>query len=101
MHRADLRVIASAHTGLPYAQDYLINNRRHLIINNGSGGVANFRDTTYGVITRLSGQPEQPTDALYGTNLGPLRCDALPIRFDLNQWMTRFLDQWPSGVNGS
>jgi hypothetical protein len=25
------------------------------VINNGSAGLANFRDTTYGVITRLSG----------------------------------------------
>jgi hypothetical protein len=41
--RADVRVFCSSHTGLPYAQDFLLDRRRHLVINNGAAGLANFR----------------------------------------------------------
>ena len=70
------------------------------MINNGSAGLANFADTTYGVITRLSDSPRPPADSLYGTTVGPLRCDALPVWFDLARWMARFLAQWPPGSPG-
>ncbi len=93
--RADVRVFCSSHTGLPYAQDFLLDRRRHLVINNGAAGLANFRDSTYGVITRLSRHDEAPRDSLYGTRVGPLRCDAVPVDFDLDRWTERFLAQWP------
>jgi hypothetical protein len=97
MRRANLRVIASTHTGLAYAQDFLIGGCRHLVVNNGSAGLANFHQRTHGVITRISDQPRQPADALYGTSLGPIRCDALPVSFDLDQWLASFVAQWPPG----
>jgi hypothetical protein len=93
--RADVRVFCSSHTGLPYAQDFLLDRRRHLVINNGAAGLANFRDSTCGVITRLSRHHEAPRDSLYGMSVGPLRCDALPVDFDLDRWTERFLVQWP------
>jgi hypothetical protein len=37
---------------------------------------------------------------LYGTHVRPLRCDALPVRFDLAGWTARFLAQWPPGGPG-
>jgi hypothetical protein len=27
--------------------------------------------------------------------VGPLRCDAVPVDFDLDRWSERFLVQWP------
>jgi len=98
--RADVSVLACTHTGLPYAQDVPDGARHRLVVNNGSAGLGNFADTTYGVITRLSSDPQPPADSLYGITLGTLRCDAVPVRFDLDQWKTRFLAQWPPASPG-
>jgi hypothetical protein len=65
-----------------------------LVINNGSVGLANFTRTTFGVITRLSANPQPPADSLYGTTIDGLRCDALPLKFDLDWWTARL---WRSG----
>jgi hypothetical protein len=70
------------------------------VVNNGSTGLGNFADTTYGVITRLSSDSQPPADSLYGITLGTLRCDAVPVRFDLDEWKARFLAQWPLGSPG-
>jgi hypothetical protein len=98
--RAEVSVLASTHTGLPYAQAVPDGPRRRLVINNGAAGLPNFAGTSYGVITRLSGDLRPPTDSLYGITIGTLRCDALPVRFDLDQWRARFLSQWPPGSPG-
>lgn len=95
--RARVDVIASTHTGLPYAQDQLVDGRRRLVVNNGSAGLANFRGTTFGVLTRISADPTPPPDALYGTALGALGCAAVPIPFEVDGWTQRFLRAWPVG----
>jgi hypothetical protein len=86
--RAEVSVFACTHTGLPYAQDLTDRQgRRRLVINNGSAGLPSFTGTTFGVITRLSTNPQPPADSLYGTTLDGLRCDALPLEFDLASWL--------------
>jgi hypothetical protein len=99
-HRADVSVLASTHTGLPYAQATPDGPGRRLVINNGAAGLPNFAGTIYGVITRLSGDLRPPAESLYGITIGTLRCDALPVRFGLHQWRARFLAQWPPGSPG-
>jgi hypothetical protein len=98
--RAEVSVLASTHTGLPYAQAIPDGRRRRLVINNGAAGLPNFAGTGYGVITRLSGDLRPPAESLYGVTIGALRCDALPVRFGLDQWRERFLAQWPPGSPG-
>jgi hypothetical protein len=98
--RARVSVFASTHTGLPFAQVVVDGRQGRLVINNGSAGLPGFADTTYGVITRVSGSPRPPADSLYGTVVGRLRCDALPVRLDLARWTARFLAQWPPGSPG-
>ncbi|HKO83887.1 MAG TPA: hypothetical protein VJ140_04845, partial [Actinomycetota bacterium] len=98
--RADVRVVACTHTGLPYAQAIPDGGHHRLVVNNGVAGLGNFAGTTYGVITRLSSDPQPPADSLYGVTLGTLRCDAVPVRFDLGQWKARFLAQWPPASPG-
>ena len=98
--RAKVDVFASTHTGLPFAQAIPDGRRDRLVINNGSAGLPSFADTTSGVITRLSSRPPPPADSLYGTVVGRLRCDALPLRFDHSVWKERFLAQWPPGSPG-
>ena len=99
--RARVSVFASTHTGLPFAQVISDSGHSRLVINNGSAGLACFADTTYGVLTRLSSSQQVPADSLYGAPIGgSLRCDALPVRFDLARWTERFLAQWPPGSPG-
>jgi hypothetical protein len=98
--RADVGVFASTHTGLPFAQVIADGGGGRLVVNNGSAGLGNFAGTTYGVITRLSSNLRPPGDSLYGTTLGSLRCDALPVDFDVRWWRERFLAQWPPGSPG-
>jgi hypothetical protein len=98
--RAAVDVLSCTHTGLPYAQAVPDGPRRRLVINNGAAGLPNFAGTSYGVITRLSGELRPPADSLYGITIGRLRCDAVPVRFDLDQWRARFLAQWPPGSSG-
>src|SRR5215212_1293321 len=98
--RAEVSVFASTHTGLPYAQAIADGRRRRLVINNGAAGLPAFAGTTYGVMTRLSSDPRPPPDSLYGTAVGALRCDALPVRFDQHRWQQRFLAQWPPSSPG-
>ena len=98
--RAEVSVLASTHTGLPYAQAVADGRRHRLVINNGAAGLPNFAGTSYGVVTRLSSNPEPPPDSLYGASVGALRCDALPVHFDQQRWQERFLAQWPPGSPG-
>jgi hypothetical protein len=96
--RAEVTVLASTHTGLPYAQDFLVDGRQRLVINNGVAGMGNLAGSMHGVVTRLSSDPQPPSDSLYGIAIGELRCDAVPVRFDAVKWRQRFLQQWPPGT---
>jgi hypothetical protein len=100
LDRAEVRVVACTHTGLPFAQDVGDSEQRRLVINNGAAGLPNFARTSFGVITRLSTDPRPPGDSLYGTVVGGVRCDALPVRFDAERWTARFVEQWPRGSAG-
>lgn len=97
LRRARVRVLACTHTGLPYAQDYELDGERHLAINNGAAGLPDFDGRLEGVMTRLSVQPHTPHDSLYGTSVDGLRCDALPVRYDVAAWRRQFLAAWPPG----
>ncbi|MHB1668639.1 hypothetical protein [Thiomonas sp.] len=95
--QARVSAFCSSHTCLPVAFALDVDGHKRLIINNGAAGMPNFRDTTYGLLTRISVRPEVPHDSLYGIELGGLRFDALPIRFDHAAWQRRFLCNWPPG----
>jgi hypothetical protein len=97
LRRAGARVFACTHTGLPYAQRFVIDRRAHLVINNGSAGLPNFAAAHFGVITRISADERIPDASLYGCQLDGLRVDALPVRYDHGAWLRRFLRDWPQG----
>lgn len=93
--RAQVRVFASTHTGLPFAQDFSVDGSKHLLINNGTAGMGNFQSSVFGVLTRVSAQRAAPADSLYGMTIEGLRCDALPIEYDIDDWSAVFLNSWP------
>lgn len=99
-HRARIEVLCCTHTGLPYAQDHTDGQARYLVVNNGCAGLPSFAGTRHGVLTRLSTDPAPPADSLYGLDLGGLRVDALPVRYDHRGWVADFERTWPPGSPG-
>lgn len=92
---ADVRVFASSHTCLPVMQRIDAQAGPCLVANNGAAGMPNFAGLRCGLITRISVHPAR--DALYGTTLGPLHIDAVPVRYDHERWLQRFDALWPAG----
>ena len=98
--RARVCAFACTHTGLPAMQDFEVDGTRRLIVNNGAAGLPNFKGKTFGLLTRISVRAAAPASSLYGTTLGGIRFDALPIRYPQAAWLARFLDNWPEGSAG-
>ena len=92
---ADVLAFATTHTCLPFLQGFPVDGSRRLIVNNGSAGMANFRGTEHGLITRISARPHVPEDSMYGVTAGGVRFDALPVRWEPEAWRRRFLAAWP------
>jgi hypothetical protein len=89
---AGVQAFASSHTCLPVLQAI---EGAGVIVNNGAAGMPNFAGTAYGLATRVSLTPHR--QALYGTRLGPLHVEAIPIDYDGAAWRDAFLAQWPAG----
>jgi hypothetical protein len=92
---------ASSHTCAPA----LKTTERGFVINNGAAGMANFRGTTYGVITRIATRALPAAlepHRLYGLNdwIGGRPClvDALKVEFDHAAWLRRFDACWADGT---
>ena len=92
---AAIDVFACTHTCLPVMQDFATPRGTALIVNNGAAGMPNFRDTRFGVATRIASASS--TQALYGTRLGGTVVEAVPVRYDYEAWMARFDRVWPAG----
>jgi hypothetical protein len=92
------RIIASSHTCLPVALDFDTpkGKGRCALFNNGAAGMPNFRDTQFGVITRIATTPASADASLYGTHIGAAHVDALPVRYDRARWQREFLNAWPA-----
>ena len=98
LRRGRVQVLACTHTGLPYAQDVALDGSVGLVVNNGSAGLPCFAGLQAGVMTRLSTDPRPPDDALYGLELDGVRCDALPVRYDVERRHREFVASWPTGT---
>ncbi|MCB1915892.1 MAG: hypothetical protein KDG52_09270 [Rhodocyclaceae bacterium] len=93
---AGVRVFASSHTCLPVLRCFGAGRGRIAVINNGAAGMPNFSDRREGLVSRLSSSPP-PLPSLYGTRIGALYLDALPLRYDHDRWLSQFLRCWPAG----
>ena len=88
-------VFACTHTCLPVMQDFDALRGKALIVNNGAAGMPNFRDTRFGLATRIAGTPS--AQALYGARLGAAVVEAVPLHYDHEAWMAEFDRAWPVG----
>lgn len=95
--RAGVDAFATTHTCLPFARDFVVDGQPRLVINNGSAGMPNFHGRRGGLLTRISARPEPHPQSLYGLTLAGVRYDALPVPYDHERWLQRFLADWPPG----
>ena len=96
---AGVDVFACTHTCLPVMQEFSTPRGTALIVNNGAAGMPNFRDTRFGLATRIASAPSM--QALYGTRLGKWVVEAVPVRYDDEAWIARFDRLWPAGSPAS
>lgn len=94
---AGTRIIASSHTCLPVLYELDTADGRSVLVNNGAAGMPNFAHTRFGVITRISTRPADRPNALYGTRIGAVHVDALPLRYDHKAFLAQFSENWPEG----
>lgn len=90
---AAVDVFASSHTCLP-ALRRCPGLPDRIVINNGAAGMPNLSGRRAGIVTRI-GRSAPPCAPLYGTRLGDVRIDALPLDYDADAWERDFLANWP------
>lgn len=96
---AGIDVFACTHTCLPVMQDFAASRGRVLIVNNGAAGMPNFRNTRFGLATRIASEPSR--EVLYSAQLGAFVVEAVPVRYDHDAWISRFDRVWPAGSPAS
>ena len=94
--RSGIDLFASTHTCLAALRDFDTPAGRLAVINNGSAGMANFSRSTFGLISRIATRP-CPHPRAYGTNVGDVFVDAVPVDYDLAEFLARFGARWPAG----
>jgi hypothetical protein len=95
LEAAAIDVFASSHTCLPVMQEFSTARGRVLVANNGAAGMPNFRGERFGLATRIALRPSR--ERLYGTAVGAVHVEAVPVRYDHDAWLERFDRVWPPG----
>jgi hypothetical protein len=93
---AQIDVFASTHTCLAALRDVRLAAGRMTIINNGAAGMPNFSGLPFGVISRIATTPS-PHRPLYGIVRDGVHIDAIPISYDGEGFLGRFLARWTEG----
>ena len=88
---------ASSHTCLPALREFSVGNGKRWVINNGAAGMPNFRNTQFGLLSRISVHPAASGSSLYGMREKGVFVDALPVRYDQARWVDEFLANAPPG----
>jgi hypothetical protein len=91
---------ASSHTCLPALREFSVEDGKRWVINNGAAGMPNFKNTNFGVLSRISVRPLTPGRSLYGLQTRNVFVDALPIHYDHTRWHNEFLANWSLGSPG-
>jgi predicted phosphodiesterase len=94
--QSQIDVFASTHTCVAALRQYLLPSGQLIVINNGSAGMPNFSQTTFGLVSRISSRPS-PHRPLYGTVHEETHVDAIAVEYDQDSFSAMFLSRWPSG----
>lgn len=93
--RSRVDVFASTHTCTAGLRDFALPSGRLTIVNNGAAGMPNFAGSDFGLVTRIATTPSDA--ALYGVMHAGVHIEALPVRYDAEAFLRRFLARWPAG----
>ncbi len=89
-------VIASTHTCLPVLWSDTVQERSCVAVNNGAAGMGNLMQDPRGLVTRIA--LTSPLDeAVVGIERNRLNVSLMPVAFDVDAWLARFDQLWPSG----
>jgi len=94
--QAQVRIFACSHTCLPVIRGFQLSQGRGYVVNNGAAGLPNFRDSRYGILTRISARAMKQA-ALYGVRVDAVYVDAIAVPYDHQTWQQDFLALWPPG----
>ena len=81
-------ILATTHTCLPV----LYNNDKHIVVNNGAAGMANVKDFTYGLITRIAKTPSE--DAIVSEKIDNIYVELVKIDFSIEKFLEWFESVW-------
>ena len=93
---ARVDVFASTHTCAAALREFALPGGELTVINNGSAGMANFSSSTFGLLSRIATGPS-PHVPVYGIVHDDVFIDAIPVHFDMADFLGRFLPRWPPG----
>jgi hypothetical protein len=93
---ARIDLFASTHTCLAVLRDFRLPAGRLTIINNGAAGMPNFSGGRIGLVSRIATAPS-PHRSLYGVVHDRVHIDAIPLPYDSEAFLRRFLARWPKG----
>jgi hypothetical protein len=94
--RSHVDVFASTHTCVAALRDFAFPGGRLTVVNNGAAGMPNFSGTRFGLLSRIATSP-CPCVPVYGTVRNGVFIDAVPIHYDSDEFISRFLKRWPAG----
>ncbi len=89
-------IFASTHTCLAALRHFRLPGGELTVVNNGASGMPNFAGSGHGLMTRISGTPS-PHRSLYGRARDGVHIDAIPLAYDRDGFIRRFLARWPAG----
>jgi hypothetical protein len=92
---ANVEVFASTHTCLPALRTFDVAQGAALVANNGAAGMPNFAGTRHGLVTRIGARPS--AERMFAHRLRHVHVEVLPVRYDADRWIGRFLAAWPDG----
>jgi hypothetical protein len=92
--RIDL--FASTHTCAAALRDFALPAGRLTIINNGAAGMPNFADARIGLVSRIA-TVSSPHPPLYGLVRNDVHIDAIPLAYNSEEFLDRFLARWSEG----
>ncbi len=93
---SNIDVFTSTHTCLPVMRGFDFASGPLVVANNGAAGMPNFKETTYGIVTRISTRPWHG-HVLHRIELDGVSIEAIALSFDVARWHREFLSQWPPG----
>jgi hypothetical protein len=91
---AKVDAFASTHTCLPALRSY---PGGRTVVNNGAAGMPNFPRVQAGLATRIGRRPFAGTAAMTGARVPGAYVEVVPVEYDHERWVQRFLAAWPEG----